>query len=65
MALDECSAKVSEGFPEKPEEDRALDVWAGILPLRTVPGEPIPDPLLRVGTMTPGYVTGYRRPGEA
>lgn len=65
VALDECSAKVSEGFPDEPEEDRALDVWAGILPLRTVPGEPIPDPLLRVGTLTPGYVTGYRRPGEA
>ena len=41
VALDECSAKVSEGFPEEPDEDLALDVWAGILPLRTVAGEPI------------------------
>jgi len=63
VTLDECSAKVSEGFPEEPDEDLALDVWAGILPLRTVPGEPIPDPLLRAGTSAPGYVADYRRPG--
>lgn len=65
VSLDECSAKVSEGFPEEPDDDLALDVWAGILPLRTVPGEPIPDPLLREGTETPGYVTGWKRPGDA
>jgi nitroimidazol reductase NimA-like FMN-containing flavoprotein (pyridoxamine 5'-phosphate oxidase superfamily) len=64
VALDECSAKVSEGFPEEPDDDLALDVWAGILPLRTVPGEPIPDPLLRPETPLPGYVRDYRRPGE-
>ncbi|MGZ8596494.1 MAG: pyridoxamine 5'-phosphate oxidase family protein [Actinomycetota bacterium] len=65
VALDECSAKVSEGFPEERDEDLALDVWAGILPLRTVAGEPIPDPLLREGTETPEYVRRYRRPGGA
>ncbi|MDQ3210244.1 MAG: pyridoxamine 5'-phosphate oxidase family protein, partial [Actinomycetota bacterium] len=41
VALDECSAKISEGFPEEPDEDLALDVWAGILPLRTVVGDAI------------------------
>lgn len=65
VTLEECSAKVSEGFPEEPEDDLALDVWAGILPLRTVPGEPVPDPLLREGAETPGYVTGWKRRGEA
>jgi nitroimidazol reductase NimA-like FMN-containing flavoprotein (pyridoxamine 5'-phosphate oxidase superfamily) len=63
VALDECSAKVSEGFPEEPDDDLALDVWAGILPLNTVPGEPIPDPLLDGRTSVPGYVSDYRRPG--
>jgi nitroimidazol reductase NimA-like FMN-containing flavoprotein (pyridoxamine 5'-phosphate oxidase superfamily) len=63
LPLDECSAKVSEGFPEEPDDDLALDVWAGILPLRTVPGEPVPDPLLREGTEVPGYVADWRRPG--
>jgi hypothetical protein len=63
IALDECSAKVSEGFPEEPDEDLALDVWAGILPLRTVAGEPIPDPSLDERTSLPDYVADYRRPG--
>lgn len=62
VALDECSAKISEGFPEEPDEDLALDVWAGVLPLRTVTGEPIADPLLRPSIETPSYVTDYRRP---
>jgi len=63
VALDECSAKISEGFPEEPDEDLALDVWAGILPLRTVVGDAISDPLLRDGTETPAYVTDWHRPG--
>ena len=63
IALDECSAKVSDGFPEEPVEDLALDVWAGVLPLRTVAGEPIPDPSLDERTSLPGYVADYRRPG--
>ncbi|HEX7248126.1 MAG TPA: pyridoxamine 5'-phosphate oxidase family protein, partial [Actinomycetota bacterium] len=64
VGLTECSAKVSDGFPEEPEEDLALDVWAGILPLRTVAGEPVRDPLLREGIETPAYVAGWARPGN-
>lgn len=63
VSLDEASAKVSEGFPEESDEDLALDVWAGILPLHVVPGEPLDDPLLKPGTPRPGYVTDWRRPG--
>ena len=62
VALEECSAKVSEGFPEEPDDDLALDVWAGILPLHLTAGEPLDDPLLRPGTPRPAYVTGWRRP---
>jgi nitroimidazol reductase NimA-like FMN-containing flavoprotein (pyridoxamine 5'-phosphate oxidase superfamily) len=62
VPLDECSAKISEGFPEEPDGDLALDVWAGILPLRLEPGAPLDDPLLRPGTPRPSYVTDYRRP---
>ncbi|HVF07357.1 MAG TPA: pyridoxamine 5'-phosphate oxidase family protein [Actinomycetota bacterium] len=65
VGLDECSAKVSEGFPEEPDDDLALDVWAGILPLRTVAGEPVGDPLLRQGIEVPTYVTGWTGPGGA
>jgi uncharacterized protein len=62
VPLDECSAKISDGFPEEPDDDLALDVWAGILPLRLAPGAPLDDPLLRPGTPRPTYVTDYRRP---
>jgi hypothetical protein len=63
VPLDECSAKISEGFPEEPDDDLALDVWAGILPLALTPGRPVDDPALRPNTAQPGYVTGWRRPG--
>jgi len=64
VSLGEASAKVSEGFPEEPDADLALDVWAGILPLHTVPGEPLDDPLLDPRTRRPPYVTDYRRPSR-
>ncbi len=61
VSLQESSAKVSEGFPEEPEEDLALDVWAGILPLSVHAGDPQSDPLNRPGVVVPGYVTGWGR----
>ena len=64
IPLDEASAKVSTGQAEDAEADYELDVWAGILPLRTVPGEPIPDPRNMPGLQTPGYLTRYHRPGD-
>ena len=64
VPLDEASAKVSEGFPEEPDEDVALPVWAGILPLRVTTGEPESDPLNQPGLEVPRYVTGWRRPGD-
>ncbi len=38
-----------------------LPVWAGVLPIRTIPGEPEPDPHLPDGVAAPGYVTDYQR----
>jgi nitroimidazol reductase NimA-like FMN-containing flavoprotein (pyridoxamine 5'-phosphate oxidase superfamily) len=61
ISLDETSAMVRTGPPQDEEEDLALPVWAGVLPLRTVPGEAEPDPLLPSGIATPGYVSDYRR----
>ena len=46
LALDEASAKLREGPPVDEEEDLALDVWAGVLPLGWAVGAPRPDPLL-------------------
>ena len=45
MAMDlvEVSAKVRTGPPVDDAEDYALPVWAGVVPLKIEPGEPIKD----------------------
>jgi nitroimidazol reductase NimA-like FMN-containing flavoprotein (pyridoxamine 5'-phosphate oxidase superfamily) len=62
IPLDEASAKVRTGDPKDPDEDLGLPVWAGVLPLRVVPGEPRAAENLRSGIPVPGYVTGYPKP---
>jgi nitroimidazol reductase NimA-like FMN-containing flavoprotein (pyridoxamine 5'-phosphate oxidase superfamily) len=49
LSLAEASVKVRQGPPGDEEEDYALDVWAGELPIRQITGDPIPDPRLRPG----------------
>lgn len=63
LPLAEVSAKVRTGPPIDDEEDYDLPVWAGVLPLRIVAGEPIPDPRLAPGTTVPSYALNYKRPG--
>lgn len=46
VPLDEASAKVRTGPPIDDEEDYALPVWAGVLPMSLVAGDPVPDPRL-------------------
>ena len=41
--LDEVSAKVRRGPPIDDHADLGLPVWAGVLPLRVVAGDPRPD----------------------
>ena|SRR5688572_2182714 len=43
VPLHEASAKVRTGPPIDDEADAALDVWAGVVPLAVVAGEPVPD----------------------
>ena len=43
MPLNEVSAKVRVGPPIDDEEDYALPVWAGWVPLETRPGKPVAD----------------------
>jgi len=62
--LEEASAKVRTGPPKDDEEDLGLQTWAGVLPLYTVPGEPVDDPHLPPGLAPPPNVTGYRRPNR-
>lgn len=57
LSLDEASVKVRQGPPGDEEEDHALDVWAGVLPVTQTFGAPDPDPLLRPGIPIPGHIT--------
>jgi uncharacterized protein len=43
LPLDEVSAKVRTGSPLDDEEDYGLPVWAGVVPVRTELGKPVPD----------------------
>jgi hypothetical protein len=63
LPIEEASAKVRTGPPLDDEEDHALPVWAGSIPLAMNPGAPEPDPLLRGGMPLPAYASAYRRPG--
>ena len=62
LALDltEASVKVRTGPPgDDPEDLAAPDGrWAGVVPLRTVAGEPEPCPLLPADVATPPHVLG-------
>jgi uncharacterized protein len=63
LPIEEASAKIRTGPPIDDEEDHALDVWAGVLPLLTRAGSPQPDPALRAGIALPPHAAAYARPG--
>lgn len=54
--LEEASAKVRTGPPKDDEEDYALDVWAGVQPMRLVRLPLQPDPDLKAGVPVPAYL---------
>ena len=56
MNLEEVAAKVRTGPPADDEEDYDLDIWAGVVPVRTVIDPPIDDPRLKAGVAEPGYL---------
>jgi len=59
IRLSEASAKVRTGPPIDDEEDYALPVWAGVLPLGVAPGAPVADPRLPQGTPLPAYIEQF------
>jgi hypothetical protein len=61
MPLVEASAKIRTGPPLDDEEDYAMNVWAGVLPLRLETGEPVKDPRLPEGIEVPEYLRNYKR----
>ncbi len=61
IPLEEVSAKVRTGPPLDDEEDYALPVWAGVLPLELKPAAPLPDERLPKEIAVPDYVRTYAR----
>jgi uncharacterized protein len=61
VTIDEATAKVRTGPPSEPAEDRDEPVWAGVIPLRTVPGDPIPASDLDPKNEASSVVTGWRK----
>ena len=61
LPLVEASAKIRTGPPLDDEEDYALPIWAGIIPLRLEAGEPIKDPRLPDDIQIPEYALNYKR----
>jgi uncharacterized protein len=61
LPIQEFSAKVREGPAIDDEEDYAFPVWAGVLPLNLVTGEPINDTRLAENIPVPDYVKNYSR----
>jgi len=59
--ITEASAKIRIGPPKDEEEDYAMQVWAGVLPLAQRPGEPIPDDRSPQGVEVPAYIRHYER----
>jgi nitroimidazol reductase NimA-like FMN-containing flavoprotein (pyridoxamine 5'-phosphate oxidase superfamily) len=59
LPLTEASAKVRTGPPVDDEEDYALPVWAGVLPLGIRVGEPVADPKLGDGIAVSQSIRGF------
>lgn len=60
LPIQEFSGKVRSGPPIDDEEDYSFPVWAGVLPLNTVAGQPVPDERL-VEQSLPEYVAHHSR----
>jgi nitroimidazol reductase NimA-like FMN-containing flavoprotein (pyridoxamine 5'-phosphate oxidase superfamily) len=61
LPLEEASAKIRTGPPLDDEEDYALPIWAGVVPLKLTASQPIKDPRLPEGIPIPEYAVHYKR----
>ena len=61
LPIAEGSAKIRTGPPLDDEEDYALPVWAGVIPLRLAAEQPVADPRLPAQTAIPEYAARYSR----
>lgn len=56
LPIREWSVKVSDGWPDDPDDDVAGDAWAGVVPMQTRYAEPVAAPDLREGITVPASV---------
>lgn len=63
LPLDEASAKLRTGGPKDDEEDYSREGWAGVIPISTVAGAPLPDERLAPGTEPSPTILGWRPDG--
>ena len=61
LPIEEASAKIRTGGPIDDEEDYAMDVWAGVVPLQVAALEPVDDARLQQGIEPPAYAQNYHR----
>ncbi len=60
MEITEGSAKIRTGGPSDEDDDYTLPIWAGVIPVRTEIGTPIPDPRNLQGVEAPEHVTRFK-----
>jgi nitroimidazol reductase NimA-like FMN-containing flavoprotein (pyridoxamine 5'-phosphate oxidase superfamily) len=64
MKIEEASAKIRTGGPVDDDEDYALPIWAGVLPIRTVLGAAVPDEKLKPGVERPAHLSIFKPDAE-
>ncbi len=60
LPIEKFSVKRRSGPPDDPLNERAVPIWAGVVPLDLRTGEPEPAPDLPHGVDTPAYLTAWR-----
>jgi nitroimidazol reductase NimA-like FMN-containing flavoprotein (pyridoxamine 5'-phosphate oxidase superfamily) len=61
IKIDQASAKVRSGPPGDEEEDYALPIWAGVLPMQEMSLSPVKDELMTQDIDVPKYIAKYSR----
>ncbi|MEM9858434.1 MAG: pyridoxamine 5'-phosphate oxidase family protein, partial [Bacteroidota bacterium] len=56
LEIEQASAKIRTGGPKDDRSDHDLDIWAGVLPITPIIGQPIADEQLREGIPVPPSV---------
>jgi len=60
LPLSEASAKIRTGAPKDDEEDYALPIWAGVIPVTMQIGAPVNDARNLAGVLPPEHVRALR-----